>query len=142
LGDAELMKYYPAPFSRDETIEWIRSNLERYERDGHGLWAMELKATGELIGDCGLVVQDVDGDIDVEVGWHVRRDMCNRGFATEAAEACRDYVFEELGLVRLISLVRPENAASCRVAEKIGMTVERHTVRGPGWDHWVYSLRR
>jgi RimJ/RimL family protein N-acetyltransferase len=106
------------------------------------LWAIELNETGEVIGDCGLAVQDVDGIKDVEVGWHVRLDMCNRGIATEAAKACRNHGFDELGLDRLISLVRPENVPSCRVAEKIGMTVERHTVWGPGWDHCVYSMSR
>ncbi|HYI46622.1 MAG TPA: GNAT family N-acetyltransferase [Actinomycetota bacterium] len=140
LGDPELMRYYPAPFSLADTGEWIDKQLARYTRDGFGLWAMELEETGEMIGDCGLTIQDVDGVGHVEVGWHVRRDMCNQGFATEAAKACRDFAFGEMGLTRLISLVRPENLASCRVAEKLGMTVFGHTVRGPGWDHRIYEL--
>lgn len=142
LGDPELMQYYPAPLTREQTLGWIERNLVRYDVDGFGLWGVESVARGELIGDCGLTLQEVDGFDHVEVGWHVRRDMCNQGLATEAAKACRDFAFEELGLIRLISLVRPENVASCRVAEKIGMTVEGHTIRGPGWDHRVYGMSR
>ncbi len=140
LGDPETMRYYPHPFTREETTAWIDKNLERYAEDGHGLWAMELKTSGELIGNCGPTVQRVDGDDLVEIGWHVRRDLWRRGFATEAAEACRDHAFDALGLPRVISLVRPENKGSCRVAEKIGMTVWRQTLRGPGWVHHVYSM--
>ena len=140
LGDAETMSYYPHPFSLEETEAWIRWNLESYRENGHGLWGMELKETGELIGDCGLTVQEVDGDKFVEVGWHVRREHWARGYATEAGSACRDHAFGEIGVDRLVSLVRPENAASCRVAEKLGLTVWKETVRGPGWLHRVYSL--
>jgi RimJ/RimL family protein N-acetyltransferase len=142
FGDAELMRYYPAPFSLEDTREWIAKQLERYERDGFGLWAMELRDTGELIGDCGLTIQGVDGADLVEVGWHVRADMCNRGLATEAGWACKNHAFGAIGVTRLISLVRPENTPSCRVAEKLGMTVSGETIRGPGWPHRIYSVDR
>jgi RimJ/RimL family protein N-acetyltransferase len=142
LGDAELMRYYPHAFTRAETGEWIERQMARYERDGHGLWAMELKRTGEVIGDCGLVWQDVEATQRLEVGWHVRRDLCNKGYATEAGRICRDYAFSELAAPELISLVRPENVPSGRVAEKLGMSVEGTTLRGPGWVHNIYSMSR
>ena len=140
LGDAETMSYYPHPFSREETEAWIRWNLESYAEHGHGLWGMALESTGELIGDCGLTVQDVDADQFVEVGWHVRRDLWGRGYATEAGIACRDHAFESVGVDRLVSIIRPENVPSCRVAEKLGLTVWKETVRGRGWLHRVYSI--
>ena len=142
LGDAETMRYYPHPFSRAETEAWIEANLARYDRDGFGLWAMVLKDDGDVVGDCGLTVQEVDGEDLVEVGWHVRRDLQRQGLATEAALACRDYAFQQLHLGLVISLVRPENIPSCRVAEKLGMTVWKETLRGPEWIHRVYAVRR
>ena len=140
LGDAETMRYYPQAFSIEETWAWIQWNLDGYAKNGHGLWGLELKETGELVGDCGLTVQDVDGEKFVEVGWHVRRDVWGRGYATEAGAASRDYAFDELRVDRLVSIIRPENKASCRVAEKLGLTIWKETVRGPGWLHRVYSL--
>ena len=145
LGDAEAMRYYPHPFSPAEVDDWSEANRVRYERDGFGLWAMVLKVGGELVGDCGLTVQTVDGEDLVEIGWHVRRDLQRLGLATEAGLACREHGFEELGRAQLISLVRPENVASCRVAKKVGMTVWKETRRGgpnDDWLHRVYRIRR
>lgn len=141
LADPVMMQYYPAPFSRRKTREWIETNRARYRHDGFGLWAMESKETGELLGDCGLVYQMVDGVREVEVGWHVARSHWRRGLATEAAAVCRDFAFGELGLDRIISLIRPENVPSRRVAEKLGMDVDGGTLRA-GMAHLVYALRK
>lgn len=143
LGDPISMRYYPHPFSRNECAAWIDSQLQHYETDGFALWAIELRETGSFVGDCGPTVRTVDGTREVEVGWHVHPKHQNQGIATEAALACRDHVFQTLGLTRLISLVRPENVPSCRVAEKIGMDIERVTPYGSeGWLHRVYVARR
>ena len=143
LSDPVSMQYYPAPFSREKSRRWIEWNLAHYRDDGHGLWALEERTTGELVGDCGLIPQVVDGEREVEVGWHVRRDKQRRGLATEAARECVRYAFEELGRTRLISLIRPENLPSRRVAEKLGMTVEKEVVRSaPPMLHRVYVLTR
>jgi RimJ/RimL family protein N-acetyltransferase len=139
LGDAETMRYYPAPFSRDATRAWIERSIERYARDGHALFAVTLRGTGELIGDCGPARMEIDGRDEVELGWHIRRDHWNRGYATEAATAARDWAFDQLTQQRLVSLVRPENRASCRVAEKIGMTVE-HDLVYKSLSHHLYVL--
>jgi ribosomal-protein-alanine N-acetyltransferase len=74
LSDPETMRFYPAPLDRAGVEEWIARNCRRYANDGHGLWAMILKADGELIGDCGLTVQPVDGTDEIEIGYHVCRD--------------------------------------------------------------------
>jgi [ribosomal protein S5]-alanine N-acetyltransferase len=141
LGDAVTMSYYERPFTRSEARDWIMRNLERYEVDGHGLWAMDLKSTGGFIGNCGPVRRVVDGREEVEIGWIVDRRWWNRGLATEAARAARDYCYGDLGILRLISLIRPVNVPSRRVAEKIGMTVEKETM----WaelPHLVYAQAR
>jgi ribosomal-protein-alanine N-acetyltransferase len=141
LGDAATMRFYPHPFSRGECRRWIEWNVGSYALHGFGLWAMVLKETGELVGDCGLTVQEVDGEDMVEVGWHVQRILWGRGLATEAGAACRDHAFDTVGLDRIVSLIRPANVASCRVAEKLGMTVWREVERA-GWLHHVYALTR
>jgi ribosomal-protein-alanine N-acetyltransferase len=141
LSDSETMRFYPAPFDRNGVEEWITRNRNRYTKDGHGLWAMVLKANGEVIGDCGLVVQNVDGANEIEIGYHVRRDHWSHGFATEAARACRDFGFARVSINRLISIIRPENLASRRVAEKNGMTVWKETIR-VSLPHMIYSILR
>jgi [ribosomal protein S5]-alanine N-acetyltransferase len=118
LSDPEAMQFYPQPFDRQMTQTWIERNIERYDRYGVGLWALILKESGELIGDCGLVVQEVDGVEEIEIGYHIRRDLWGRGLATEAALACRDRGFSRLDFDRLISLISPDNIASRRVAQK------------------------
>jgi ribosomal-protein-alanine N-acetyltransferase len=141
LSDPETMRYYPAPFTREGVEEWIERNRKRYAIDRHGLWAMILKSSGELIGDCGLIRQKIDGIEEVEISYHVRRDLWRQGLASEAAEACRDYGFARLSVDRLISLIRPENLASRRVAEKIGMNLWKQAL----WrelPHCVYVIRR
>ncbi len=141
LGDPVAMQYYPAPFPRAEVEDFIRRNRWRYHDGGFGLWAMLLKASGELIGDCGFYVRDVEGEFDFELGWHVRRDLWGRGYATEAARRCIEYAFSTLGAGRIIALVRPENLSSCRVAEKNGMRCAR-VIFWHGYDHCVYVKNR
>ena len=151
LGDPETMRYYPAPYDRAGVEQWIARNRQRYKDDGVGLWGMVLKSTvlkstpsqsaGELIGDCGIIRQEVEGEHLYEIGYHLRRDFWGRGLATEAAIACRDWAFANLKTDRVISLIRPENLASRRVAERNGMKVWKE-VTWRGLPHLVYSIER
>ena len=141
ISDPETMRFYPAPFDRAGVDDWIARNIRRYQRDGFGLWAMDSKATGEMIGDCGITWQAVDGEALREIGYHLRRDMWGQGLATEAARACRDYGFEHLNAEFLISLIRPENLPSRRVAERNGMKIWKQTTR-VGLIHDVYRVRK
>jgi [ribosomal protein S5]-alanine N-acetyltransferase len=141
LSDPEAMRFYPAPLDRPGVEEWIARNRRRYAKDGHGLWAMVSKTNGELIGDCGLTVQEVDGTNEIEIGYHLRRDHWGQGLATEAARACRDYGFARLPVDHLISLIRPGNLPSRRVAERNGMTIWKQIIR-KDLPHLVYSIRR
>jgi ribosomal-protein-alanine N-acetyltransferase len=139
FADAETMAAYGRTFTREESRGWIERSIQRYERDGFALFALERTKDGLHVGDCGPTIQQVDGVDEIEIGWHIRRDLWGRGYATEAAIALRDWVFDELGRARLISLVAPTNTASCRVAEKIGMRVERETLVF-GSLHLVYAM--
>jgi ribosomal-protein-alanine N-acetyltransferase len=141
LCDPETMRYYPASFDGAAVADWIQRNRTRYANDGYGLWAMILKSTRELIGDCGLVRQSVDAVDEIEIGYHMRRDLWNQGYASEAARACRDYGFANLKVDRLISLIRPENLASRRVAEKNGMTIWKEVTKAD-LLHYVYAIKR
>lgn len=138
LGDPVAMEFYPAPLDRRGVDEWIGRNLERYRRDGHGLWAMLLRDSNQLIGDCGCVIQEVEGRHEVEVGYHVRRNLWGNGYATEASRACADYAFAGLGAKRVISMIRPENERSIRVAEKNGMIREK-IIFWRNYNHCIYA---
>lgn len=139
LGDPEVMRYYPRPRTRDEALAWIRWNRDLYDRLGHGLWVVTLRDTGEFLGDCGLTPQQVDGETDIEVGYHIRAGFQGLGYATEAAAACRDHARDRLGVDRLIAIIHPENVPSQRVAEKIGLTHERDTTSSDGDPVRVYA---
>jgi ribosomal-protein-alanine N-acetyltransferase len=141
LSDPETMRYYPAPYDRAGVEQWIERNRQRYRDDGVGLWVMELKKTQELIGDCGIILQQVEGESLYEIGYHLRRDFWGQGLATEAAIACRDWAFAYLETDRLISLIRPENLPSRRVAERNGMTIWKE-VNWRGLQHLVYFIDR
>lgn len=140
LGDPENMIWYPRPYSVAEVEEGIERQMSRYA-SGTGLLGMVLKENSSLIGDCGPVWQEVDGAAELEIGYHVHRDHQRRGLATEAARAVREYAFAELGVDHVISLIRPGNLASRRVAEKNGLTVDR-VVSWHGHDHCLYRLAR
>lgn len=121
LGDPRVMTYYPAPKTRDEALGWIDWNLRNYADHGFGLWIIETH-DGRFVGDCGLTWQKVHGVARLEVGYHVAVADQRRGLATEAAAACRDFARDTLGAPELIAKIDPANAASRRVAEKIGMS--------------------
>jgi RimJ/RimL family protein N-acetyltransferase len=141
IGDAETMQYYPRSFVRKDAEEWVERNLQRYAKQGNGLYAVVLKSTCEVIGDCGLVQQNVEGIALPEVGYHLRRDQWGRGYATEAARACLDYAFRNMDADKVISLIRPENLPSRRVAERNGMKIERQ-ITYFGMPHLLYVMTR
>lgn len=141
ISDPETMRFYPAPLDQAGVEQWIERNLRRYADHGHGLWAMVLKSTGDMIGDCGLTFQNVDGVNELEIGYHVRRDLWGQGLATEAARACRDYGFSRLSADRIISLIRSENVPSRRVAEKNGMKIWKESML-KDLPYLVYCIRR
>ena len=136
--DAETMLWYPAPYTRKQLRERIEQQMTDYP-SGAGLLGMVEKQTGRLIGDCGVRWQKVEALTEPEVGYHVHRERWGRGFATEAAKTMIGYAFHALGVDLVISLIRPENVQSRRVAEKNGLVVDR-MVYWHDFDHCVYKL--
>lgn len=125
--DPEVRRYFPeGTLTYDETrreLEWIINAY--YVQYGFGLWATVHKETGRFIGRCGLLPWTIEGRSEVEVAYLLAKSYWGQGLATEAARAILGYGFEQLQMSRLICLIDPENAASKRVAEKIGMGFER-----------------
>ena len=119
-------------------MEWVTAS---HEENGFGLWACVLKETGEFCGQCGLVSQEVEGSKEIEVGYLFVRRFWGRGMATEAARASRDFGFGRLGLGRLVSLKNPQNTPSRKVAERIGMRLEKE-LEWRGRPTCVYSIAR
>jgi ribosomal-protein-alanine N-acetyltransferase len=128
-------------------LDWLDTDrvlnrcLDGYERHGHALWAVIDKAGGGFVGLCGPIVQEVEGEIELEVGYHLLPAHRGRGFATEAARGVMRYAFDELGAQRVISIILPDNAASIAVALRNGLVCEREA-RFRGLDVLIYAARR
>lgn len=121
LADSAIMQHYPCTFDKTGVRNWISRNKERYARDGFGLWAVCLRDSGEMIGDCSLTLQMIDGQQLPEIGYHIRRDRQHRGYAKEAAAAVRDRAFANTAYPALFSCCSHTNVPSFRTAEAIGM---------------------
>lgn len=121
VSDPETMAHYPAPFSASRTREWISWNLENYSRYGFGLWACCLRSSGRFIGDCGLTLQNIDGEMLPEIGYHIHKSLWRQGYAHEAALAVRDWAFLNTSYPALYSYMKYTNVGSYRTAMSIGM---------------------
>lgn len=118
LADSDIMAHYPYTFDEARVRRWIGRNRERYQQDGFGLWAVVLKETGEMIGDCGITMQNIHGTILPEIGYHIRADRQCRGYASEAAAACIRYAFENFDFPAVYSYMKYTNIPSQRTAMK------------------------
>lgn len=119
--DPRTTRYYPAPFDEERVRRWIAINQERYRTFGFGLFAVVLKETGEVIGDCGVTMQNIHGVIKPEIGYHIGSQWQRQGYASEAAARCMDYIFSSTPFRILYSYMKYTNAASYGVALKNGM---------------------
>lgn len=140
FADPKVMASFgEPPFDRERMLGWVNRNLAHQSEHGYGLFSVILKSSDLLIGDCGLELMDVEGERLAELGYDFRSDYWNQGYATEAAQAVRDFAFQTLGLPRLISLIRVGNQASKRVAEKVGMHLQSEFTRH-GHRYWLYTM--
>lgn len=121
LSDPDTMRHYPVPFSEERTRGWITWNMNNYTELGFGLWAVILKESGECIGDCGISMQNIHGKIRPEIGYHIHKNHQRMGYASEAARACLDFVFENTPFNIVYSYMKFTNSASCGVALRNGM---------------------
>ena len=120
LADSEIMQHYPYAFDENRVRNWIERNIERYRVFGFGLWAVCLKETDEMIGDCGLTMQLIKGEIKPEIGYHIRADKQRKGYAKEAAIAVRDWTFNNTPFNIVYSYMKHTNEASAQTAMSYG----------------------
>ena len=120
LADSDIMRHYPYSFDEKRVRGWINRNKERYRIFGFGLWAVCLKESGEMIGDCGLTMQNINGTICPEIGYHIRADHQRKGYAKEAATAVRDWAFENTPFSELYSYMKYTNEPSAKTAMSYG----------------------
>ena len=120
LADSDIMQHYPYTFDESRVRNWIQRNIERYRIFGFGLWAVCLKETGEMIGDCGLTLQLIDGQIKPEIGYHIRADKQRNGYAKEAAIAVRDWTFNNTPFQIVYSYMKYTNEPSAKTAISYG----------------------
>lgn len=142
LSDPETMQHYPNPFDEDRTRGWIEWNLQNYRQFGFGLWAVVLKETGELIGDCGLTIQSIDGEPLPEIGYHIRKDYWRRGFGSEAARAVRDWAFRNTGYDCLYSYMKYTNIGSYSTAIANGMRKIKEYPDEKNTISYAYAITR
>lgn len=120
LADSDIMQHYPYTFDDIRVKGWINKNIERYNIFGFGLWAVCLKETGEMIGDCGLTMQLINGQIKPEIGYHIRGDKQRKGYAKEAAITVRDWAFRNTTFNVIYSYMKHTNEASSKTAISYG----------------------
>ncbi len=146
LQDPVAMAAYEHAFSKQEVRQWLNNQQERYARYGMGLWAVCLKETGRMIGQCGLTYQDVGlGEPVLEVGYLFNRRYWHRGYAVETARACRNWAFEHTAAQKVYSVIRDTNSASRHVAIRNGMSRESGMVKqyyGMEMPHDLYRITR
>ena len=145
LQDEETMYAYEGAFSDEEVQAWLERQFMRYETLGFGLWAVVLKESGEMIGQCGLTVQPWNGEEVLEIGYLFERKHWHHGYATEAAQACKHYAFEQLNAPEVCSIIRDSNTASQNVAIRNGMDIAdtwtKH-YRGVDMLHYRYVAKK
>ena len=133
LQDKEVMYAYEHAFSCEEVQEWLDKQLKRYNEDGFGLWAVILTDTNEMIGQCGITMQEYKNKKVPEIGYLFQKAFWHQGYAAETAVACKEYAFNVLNIDEVYSIIRDNNITSQNVAKKNGMTIKDEFVDNNQW---------
>lgn len=142
LADSDIMQHYSYTFDKARVQNWINKNIDRYCVFGFGLWAVCLKSTGEMIGDCGLTMQNINGTILPEIGCHIAKAYQRQGYAKEAAQAVRNWTFTHTSFGAVYSYMKKENLPSSATARANGMTLLDEFTDGEGEQTVVYGISR
>jgi RimJ/RimL family protein N-acetyltransferase len=145
LMDDEVMYAYEGAFTEEEAQDWLDRQLMRYQESGFGLWAVVLKETGIMIGQCGVTMQAYNGGHVMEVGYLFQKEFWHQGYASEAAIGCKEYAFDKLGANEIYSIIRDTNVASQNVAKRNGMTCVAEFIkhyRGIDMPHILYEVKK
>ena len=142
LSDPETMRHYPKPYDAAGTTRWLEWSLGNYRQYGFGLWAVERKSDGAFLGDCGITMQRIDGELLPEIGYHIHKNYWRQGFGSEAARAVRDWAFENTSFDCLYSYMKYTNVASWSTAAAIGMEKIKEYPDAEDKILYVYAITR
>ena len=142
MSDPETMQHYPKPFDEEKVRSWIQWNLDNYQKYGFGLWAVTLKETDEFIGDCGITLQNIDGEMLPEIGYHIHKAHWRKGYGSEAAKAVRNWVFQHTKYNAVYSYMKYTNEASCRTAMANGMRKVKEYPDEKNGISYAYAITR
>lgn len=145
LQDPSVMYAYEHAFSDEEVHQWLHTQLSNYKTYGFGLWAVIEKQTGTFIGQCGITMQKCHNTLVPEIGYLFKKKYWHKGYATEAAIACKKYAFEQLGFSKVYSIIRDNNLPSQAVAKRNGMTSEGMLIKeyyGIKMPHVIYAIEK
>ena len=142
LMDGPTMYAYEGAFTEEETRGWLEGQFRRYRENGFGLWAVVLKETGEMIGDCGVTMQNINGDILPEIGYHIAKAHQRKGYAGEAARACRDWCFFNTPFNMIYSYMKKDNIPSSATARSNGMSLIKEFTDSEGEQSAAYCITR
>lgn len=144
FNDKEAVEFLPT-FGLSSNLEraeyWIQRQLNRYKENNFGLQALIHKKTNEIVGQCGLLKQEVDGQIEIEVGYHIFKKLWGQGYAPEAAKLFIEYAFKNDLADSVISIIDIQNIKSQIVADKNGLKKEKQT-KWSGIDVFIYRIRK
>jgi len=143
--DEQTMYAWNGAWTDEENLEGLQKQIDSYRENGFGRWAVVLKETGKVIGICGLMWCDTNKERVLEIGYLFNRKFWHKGYATEAAIACKKYAFNELGHDEVFSLIRDNNYNAMNVAIRNGMLVRDSFIKhykGVDMPHFVFSVRR
>lgn len=142
LADSDIMQHYPYTFDEVRMRNWIGKNIERYRVFGFWLWAVCLKSTGGMIGDCGLSMQNINGVILPEIGYHTAKAYQRQGYTKEAAAAARDWAFTHTPFGAVYSYVKKADIPSAATARANGMKLLEEFTDSEGEQTAVYGINR
>lgn len=142
LADSDIMQHYPYVFDEQRVRKWINTNIKRYEVFNFGLWAVTLKENGKMIGDCGITMQNINGFIQPEIGYHINKKYQCKGYAGEASKACRDWTFKNTPFNVVSSYMKEANIPSQATAKSMGMVKTNEFIDDEAANTVVYSITR
>ena len=143
LQNPRVMYAYEHDFSDNDVQEWLDRQITRYKKYGFGLWAVILKSTDEMIGQAGLTMQPYKDNEVLEIGYLLKERFWHYGYASEAANGCKKYAFEQLNRDKVYSIIKSDNYASMKVAKSMGMKKEDEFVTqyyNGDMLHYLYSV--
>lgn len=143
LSDPVTMSFWELPPDEEAVAAWVARNARSFRETGMGRMLVELRETGETVGDCGIMRAEVGGREENDLGYIIHYSYRGLGLGTECARACLEYGLRDLGLRRIVANMPQDHTASARVAEKLGMRLERsfHNPRNRGILTYLYVLQ-